>query len=1095
MKFFSNNRWGLIKAVTENEERNETKLIDFVVEACSTISKNNKSTVLDYYVNSIKKSTLSPNSAQYIELLNSVLNKLTINEYQTLLMCCQKLITSSEENLSTESEEQSVIQNRQDLIIKLQTNSQDTEPLIGSGYDAVSSFSSSVSPHGSAQPSHNFNINTEIKTSLHGSVGILQIFREIFVNDLFNRNAFEEYKKVLRTLSTNKIEKALTSGSTPDQQLMKIKQYAARVVSQKSFGNSLYSGFVYSITFGIIAGSLMPYVFALSISGIVVSIFVARKHSNAMNIKIQGFINNPELDIEAVTLINNQEHKIQQIVENCFESNFSILNRYVPYSVRLTSLISAVFLPFLPLVYGMGNAINSLFTWRYTSAYLETIYNDPNAVLNNVLNTDVQTPWLFKYYGSNLIRTYIFNILKLGRLEEYLKISGIAIRPESYYSTFRKILSTFGLIENAKTKSLLDALYDGSNPNAVQLLDKLRSEARYHELYTGLNQYLSTHKHPLDMFGDELNEIIDQHNKENNDKFYRLLKSYLESLVKSDVKFAVWNVGATVGFAWASLLMALGLIFFTGFASQLAMAAAGICITTFIATSIAERRIKKNVNVALHNISETDFKNFINKNKMPHILWLRKKLNYTSNDIESNKYASKSMTRMLMVKCPWLYNYKNSNILKNLTHPIQGLVVNQQYIPKNDSERILKLFCDAINESSTIRPLLNDMTFNLEVSQNVISMNSNTVAGEMRKIFDINLDNFYITIGTDLTKVEWQIYMAFMQIIGSNLCLVDFNNGREYLSEDRYSQSATDFAAAVISEFLAEDYIRCKLLFCCLNIETKQAIYKFLENKEISVGGSEYNYIEMEKLRAHFGLMLLNDKLYDLNKISYGENYPFVNKDYMHNIDLLTDVESIQPEQNKTEIYQLPSIITQLFDGIVELFIFGTNTILNYDENDISIELDNLDLSSEDPEFDDCIKQCFKARFDLLQTKLKNIMQAKNEINPQDETRQPFLYQQKKADVENRTTALESEYIELLKAIKNFHDKYTQFNEGVDQEDLAQLASDYYDNRHTILVDEVVDSNNERHNVLFTFLQGNKPADKEKEAVDQLKSVLKRYGK
>lgn len=1069
------------------------KLNNRIIDICKIIAKDN--IILKYYLNH-----LSPfsNNETYIKSLNTLLNKLSPNEYQTLLLLCQK---SDLIDYESNNEESNLNQRVKDLI-GLQISTQDTSSIGDSSGDAVSTLSSSINPH--REDSQLPSTSNEITTSLSGSIGIFQVMYDAFSNNILMQNAFDSYVKSLHSLKVSEIEKVLANSNNPQEQITELKKAASNELCRKLFGTTLYSGFVYSVTFGMLASAFIPYVYAYVVAGIAISAVVARNNSKIMSTNIQEFINNPEVDVEAVRVINDLQHMRHEMVESYFQENLITLNRLAPYGMRFTSLISAIFLPYVPLISGIGGTVNSLFTWRNTRTYLQKLYDNPISALQNALYVDDHTPFLLKYKGSNLIRTYIFNTLGMDNLKTYLKEADVPIPPESNYSGLRNILSKLNILESSKTKSLLDALYNNSNRNSLHLLENVRTEAKHHELYNSLNEYLITHNKQLDIIEPDLSKLITQHNNNNSADFLKLMSHYLNDKVKSDVNFGMWITGLTVGVTWSLLLMAAGSLIFTGLTPQFAAASVLLFTTIMVGTYIAKNSALNNVTKALDTIDPETFKRFLADNKMQHVLMLQNKQTFEQTQLKKNKYSEKSISKALRVEADYLYNLQNAEIDSNIfTSAFFYNLGLKNFTPKNKSDYTLPLFCNILNKSIILQKILNDSKFYLsKIGENKIELYLEHEGVLPKKIFTLDVASNNVTHGTTLSQAEWQIYIAFMQVSGISDCLVDI----DYNSARIIDNETEKFLAAILTEFMSDNYIKCDLKFYSTNIETKNAIYQALANKSIKIDNITYDEYSLEMLRVHFGLMLVDGKLLDLNKILYRTEHPYYNEQHTQNIKFLSDnlynldenqdnssSPSIDTNIIKTEV---PSFFRQIFEAIEDAYA----KIGNNQNEEKGIFLEDADFNSEDPELDAQIKKCFDIRYKKIKNELEELhkifAQMENKDISIDESAESIHEQLlSKHDLNyanQRVSELKKEYESLLTDFQDFRVAYENSDDTERESKIINLASNYYNNRNRMLSQDSNAKTDIRRNLIFTDTATNN-SENENDAIHDLLEFINRH--
>lgn len=1070
-------RWDLIKSVVNQYD--EAKLMALVMRLCEGIADTNRNVMLRYYL--IRLRLVSETRGDYKDRCISIINKLTRQQFQNLLTVCEKIIKDEHDpDMPHNATVNEMHTHALHLLNELQSTSQELEVLSESGNEAINSLENSLYTHHVEYQER--TPTSEVIQPLFGAIAVAQAFYEAFLHDAAIRNAFDEYRKTLRSIKLSKVNAATEEYEDPDLQISQIKNDALSDICSKMFANTLYAGTVYSVSLGIIIHTFLPFAYVYTGAGLAISVAAARNNSKKMRSKVVEFLDNPEFDTISVELINQDHNNSSpEEIHTCIQESMTTLSRSTSYGMRYVALVKIMFLPFVPLVTGVGSTINSLFSWRSTHKYIKNLRDNPLLALQLALNIDAELPDILKYKGSNLIRTFLMQVRGIDTVENDLIANDVSIMHESkFMGTVRSILAPLGIMYDQKTHAILESLYDATNPEARRLLDDLRINAKIYQFKKDLKEYFIKNKDSLGMRGQDFKNILSSHLNGNSDKFYKLVRAYSAADLDKNVSFATWMTGLTVGASWSLLIMSVALLSFNNLTPEFAIAASSFFVASVLGTYIINKwSVQSNINLALQSVSQDDFINAIKNSKLLDRTLL-KQHQYSINDVIIPEHNLQSITRQLKINAPSLFKELNS------------------------PEQMLQDFCEILNNVDSIQSQLQNAKFEVIVKDNETYI-LQPADQEEKQILIVKGSGVRVTPHQEFSRIDWQIYFAFMNLMRSTFCLMDFKS--EQVTRDMQLNldiMAKSFIAAIISEFMSPDYLRCKLVFMCHGATTAIAIRHTLSLPNFTLDGITYSGDSLSKVRAHFGLILINGTLCDLQNILGGSKHPFVKDYFTHNRDFLLPLEGSEAALPAPE---LPAVTTQIFETIKSIINSGIDLLAGADDEEDILRIEVPKFKSDNEGFDTFIIKCIRERINELELEVKDLIIFKAEIAKRAEqtaSNQMPLLAESPINIDEQVRGIEREYLELQHDIKLMQENYVNIlsqssDRRQNQLQLMAKSLEYCQKREDILNSHVeVESANEhvgtRRNGLlvgFNSQRSERQADeKERKAIQKLREVI-----
>jgi hypothetical protein len=346
---------------------------------------------------------------------------------------------------------------------------------------------------------------------------------------------------------------------------------------------------------------------------------VANKNRRELESKLDSFMHQPQLDL--VTLRAIQANKDKEIAhDNAFNfAQIPAINRLLVNVLRFAVLVWAGILAFSPLIVGIVAAVNSVFTWSPLRLYLRTLRESPRAAIGSSVDIDIERTSITANFGRNYFKQYLLNEKGLSAIEHEMIAANIPIKHESRLKTrMRRVMSALGIWEKSRFNNILDALYDGTNPESIKLLAKLRSDAKDYAFEKRLSDYLAKNHKRLKLDPD-LQKIRADHIEGKSDQFYKLMRNYLEAETLSNVRLSIWGTGFTTTVGAALFVVGLGLTFFAPLAPFFAIAGVGILAAGIVGIFIAEKVQSKKVSKAMATVTDAQFKLLIDNNQHQHM--------------------------------------------------------------------------------------------------------------------------------------------------------------------------------------------------------------------------------------------------------------------------------------------------------------------------------------------------------------------------------------------------------------------------------------------------------------------------------------------
>lgn len=953
------NRWDLLRSI-ESKKNDDDFLIELLIEICEKLTRNR---ILAYKVQNLKK-LLIPNELtdptilkiKKIALIKGVLNALSADEYHLILTAYleyQQNLTKKFADQGSDSDEQMSFKRQEarnllleTLAITLEEVVEDIGELGDASGNTITGINESMHTHIIHNATHSTpDLITEVMTPTFSVLGFFQVGYDVSVHNTYVRNAFHEMQQTIKNLDKRTIASICKKyADDPDAQVKAIKEHARDQMCNKLFSKVLYTGALNSVFIGMIL-SFVPYAFVITFVGIALTTTLAFRERKSLHTKITEFINQNQLDLITVDAITSFSH--DEIDTSKKPRNHGALANFIVRStaalLRISALIYAAFSFILPFVGGVVAAVNAMFTWVPVRNYLKTLYKDPALALQGNLDTETERRSLTTYYGSNLILTYIFKGKGLDALQQELKFAGVPLQKENKFMyALRAILSPLGIMYSTQAHGVLKALYDGNNTASIHLLEKIRLESKHFHLEQKLDKYLRKNGSRLNI-NKSLEQLREEHMAGNSSDFYKLLHNYLDYKTVYTTKKAIFITGFTNGFSWALLTLGIGLTFFAPLAPLFAIAACVIIGVSFISTYLIAKQQGNNVRKALKKISDAQFIELMEATNLTHYkqfcattkLDMKPKLKET---------VSKSVSKLLKLY-PATASQTN-NMQKDLLHICDNL--NRTEIAEHFSN-----FEYAASEN----PDASVSVYEINKADNDAKMNLLTAPANVRDPF--NLHNG--------TEHSWQIFLAFL--VEQKVPECAFSLGNVNL-ETRAEQ----FVEAMLIEFINNETFDCDIRLIFEDVGTAQAIYKVLQEPELITNNSKYNKHTLDKLRAHFGLILINGDLHGLHDLNDNMLHPYIDNRQMQNqsifsahiskISRLQNIPLKQPYYITQRIANMQISDEQLASNNknkrnVKSYWHSANDLLFPPPELVILDTNDLDCVAE---LKESILGCFKAR-------------------------------------------------------------------------------------------------------------------------------------
>lgn len=735
---------------------------------------------------------------------------------------------------------------------------------------------------------------THILLPFSGIFGAYQVGYEASTNNAFLRNAYSEYINEIQLLDKRAIDTVLKKyKNNPTAQIEELKLIAKNNVCNKIFNNTWYSGTLYSLFFSTLLAIGVPLPFPLSLIyaglsafGSLVSFGAASNNKKILAAKINNFIDQINIDDEVARMImvrnRIDEEAVDVMNERTVFKSISMLNRAAANILRFSVLVYSGLLAVVPFALGLLAFIDSALTLRPVRAYLQLILKNPLEALHGGAYIDIEKTSLFSYptsilkrivsggrfrqtkksleetLGRNLFKTYLHDIKGLDQLEMEIAAAGLDIKPATTLRrNAHKIFGGIGFWESDRFDQILRTIYDGTDIRAVQILARLRSEASEYAFEKSLNEYLSQNHQRLKLDKD-LQKIREDHLNGDSKQFYSLLRNYMQDNTVNNANKAIFNSGFVFYLSMGLLAIGIGLVFFSPIAPYIAAGAIVLLAVGYVATKIYQRWWRKDISKALKSVDNDQFIDRINNSRLTYLRKFASKNQSTYATQEPKKLLeTDSVIKALRVHRP--KQRKSSNIFESLK-TITGILSKNPIDTKTEA-----LEMQTSSDSITI------VSHQHLASKHDVQQKLLTVPSDLKT--DVNLHNG--------SRQGWQIFFAFMR--DNDKHEADFT-----LKGANINARAQSFVEALLFEFASEKGINNVIKFKFRDFDTAYAIYQVLQNdKLVCENGREFNRTDMEKLRAHFGLMHLDEELVRLSDTQVGDTHWFlVPNHYQQNLPI-----------------------------------------------------------------------------------------------------------------------------------------------------------------------------------------------------------------
>ncbi len=806
-------------------------------------------------------------------LLQQILNRLEPHEFDAFINCLQAADADLEKHILQEIQE---YEGHPERLIrrKRPTEEKILEVLLfhlndmSQNVDFVKIFSDipklfadnmhHVPTEGSSQ-----ELVTNILLPFAGLFGAFQIGFATAKNNAFLRNAYTNYLHEIDKLDDATIEKVLNQHpNNPEKQIEHLKLIAKDKICKRVFNDVFYAGATLSIFVAFVLAVAYPvlYVFGgLAVFGGGVSGVFAYLYRNSISDKIDTFIDSSDIEnhiIDKIDKSNNGENQDND-EEKIFTGRFAPLNN-IPWLVNVASntmrlgiLFYTGFLVVGPFVLGLLAVISAIFTWKPLRDYLSRVKSYPEAALQGGAYQDIERTTLMSFppefitryfdrlgmkgtsvflkniFARNDFKTYLLEEKGIDRLEDEIIAAGLEIPDENKFIGFirKYFFAPLRIWENTRVNNALAALYDASNPKSIALLEQLRHEAAEYAIKRDLQVFIDEHKENLEL-SESIETIQLKYANSDSDELHRLLRNYMEQNVLKNTDKAIWNVGMITTLSVALLVAGIGLTFFTPIAPITAAAALGIIVLGYIGMKAYQRYQRKAIEKELATVSEEHFIKDLATNELSYVKKLMDKDQILQEKApEQEILAEKSLVRRIQI---YRKNRKarNGNIYESMQTVLEalpdlGLTMNRS----NDKTEI----SEAKAGGRTLLSFTHGSTTSVDINKSM--------------------------------KESWQLLFAIYAD-----CKMFTKPIQISFTKIGTDKQAMFFLQALIIEFSRKDGINNVFQFEFTDKNSKAAIYHVLTNPTLTIGSVKYSKLEMDKLRAHFGLILENGDLLTLHE-------------------------------------------------------------------------------------------------------------------------------------------------------------------------------------------------------------------------------------
>ncbi|HSX19587.1 MAG TPA: hypothetical protein VLG38_00495, partial [Gammaproteobacteria bacterium] len=710
-----------------------------------------------------------------------------------------------------------------------------------------------------------------------GLAGVYQSAYETSYHNAIIRNVHTEYKLAIKLLSPREIKAIIDMHpGDAEEQIAHIKEYTKTKMISSMRHNTFIAGTIYSLLFAAIASFLIgPGALGIALGGMAVSGGAAVRNGYLLDSKIDTFIkgehNDTHIDDLVVAAINdtNIKHKEgskdldpvtwRDYMYQAF-SNIPQANTLLGITIRIAGLIwYGIIAVVFPMVFGTIAVINALFTCGSTRSYLKSMRDDPKKALRGGLfplievpgmsATTFKNPTLNRWFGRNKFYSYLLHTKKLDAIQREFIAHDIPLKQTTSKAKnrLRTVMSTLGIWEKQDFNNVLETLYDGSNPRATKLLHHLRAECRQYEFEKAMALHLRKNRKTLGLRNKTLKDLLTEHAHGNSANYNKLLHSYLATNAENNAWWSVIYTGASTTFATALMVAAIGLTFFPPLIVPFLIASASILAAGVFVTLFAAIRETNKVSKKVRDPAAFD-----------EML--------KSTDIPSmNQYLSKKPARAPSMK----------NLLDSTDLPLSKLV--SMYAPKGTLK------------TASLQDSVHAMTRTLSNS-NVTQLTEKFVTKSNAGSLSLYEGNTaLLTIPKDEPNTlnlhdgavrAWQSTFSTLKVAhlsGNPEAALRFTLANNFTTADNVVNRGHNFLHGLALEFATDQDLQCPNIITFKEFTTAEAVYRALlnpapENKEYA-----------DKLRAHFGLLLIKGKLQPLHRTHGGTSHPFYNPKYAQN--------------------------------------------------------------------------------------------------------------------------------------------------------------------------------------------------------------------
>lgn len=654
-----------------------------------------------------------------------------------------------------------------------------------------------------------------------GAFGIYQAAYSTAVNNSIIRDAFTQYKKAIENLEDSEIE-AILSSKNPAQQLADLKLKARTKMEDsiflETFGTGTSITVFFSTILGVLLGPWAPLALIAVGVGAGISAWAGYRNKIALRNKINKFIENEEIDqllIKKIHAYKKHKQTANPALEEKALHKVSFMSNMISLGTRIATVAYFPVIMVSPIIFSIAIALRTSISWRTTNLHLRAMRRNPLAAMHAAMNVDIEEVRLTALkFDRNEFRKYLFDELKAPAVRELLDAQGIQPPKSSTLErNVRKVMSALGIWENEENNAILEALYDGANPEAIKLLEKLRNDCKQKVFRERLEAHLMQYGKGLGIITTNLADLEELRKRNMPEAYNLLMRSYLEhvTLNNTDRAIRLTSFGTTISVA--VIFVALAATFSPIGPAALAAIPAFLLLGYGIyklVTYFEKQKMQK----ALHKVSEQDFTNLLDAKTKPSTFLAPNK-----NILPS--YQDQALRTKITAETPKHaldLGVTMQDLCKRLASSASPAVSHMQFVTNTKRDGSMQVL--AIGDPKTLLPhAVPEITIfkPKKDTDQTVSLHQGSVRG-------------------------WQLFLANLVAANKTGCVFSLGTN---LTPDLARQRAHNFIQALRDEFGTKSGVNLNLALQFADSTTALAIYNELQDADPS----------FDIVRAHFGLL------------------------------------------------------------------------------------------------------------------------------------------------------------------------------------------------------------------------------------------------